>query len=62
MKVRADAKGLPLTLEVCDDVPEMVTTDPDPPAANPRQPHRQCHQVHRNGQRPSRFADGPSFQ
>ena len=28
MKVRADAKGLPLTLEVCDDAPEIVTTDP----------------------------------
>jgi PAS domain S-box-containing protein len=28
MKVRADAKGLPLTCEVHDDVPEMVMTDP----------------------------------
>ena len=25
---RADAKGLPLTLEVRDDVPETITTDP----------------------------------
>ena len=28
MKVRADAKGLPLTLEVRGDVPETITTDP----------------------------------
>ena len=28
MKVRADAKGLPLTLEVRDDVPGTITTDP----------------------------------
>ena len=28
MKVRADAKGLPLTLEVRGDIPETITTDP----------------------------------
>ena len=28
MKVRADAKGLPLTLEVRGDIPEKITTDP----------------------------------
>ena len=28
MKVRADAKGLPLTLDVLGDVPERITTDP----------------------------------
>jgi PAS domain S-box-containing protein len=28
MKVRADAKGLPLTLEVQGDLPERITTDP----------------------------------
>jgi len=28
MKVRADAKGLPLTLEVEGDIPEIITTDP----------------------------------
>ena len=62
MQVRADAKGLPLTLEVQGDIPEDDHDRSDPPAANPGQPRRQRHQVHRGRQRPGRHAAGRRFR
>ena len=63
MKVRADAKGLPLTLEVPGSQSrERSQTDPDPSAANPGQPRRQRHQVHRGRRRAGRHAAGCHFR
>ena len=48
MRVRAEAKGLPLKLEYCRPHPADHSDRSHAAAANPRQPGGQCHQVHRN--------------
>ncbi len=47
MKVRADAKGLPLLLEFAGPIPQSIRTDPDSIKADSHQPDRQCYKVYR---------------